>query len=251
MSLRDAYADLVLGASCLGCGRAGRMLCQRCAAALPTTAYDTRPEPCPPGLARAAATAPYDEVIKAMIVGLKERRLLGLARPLGDLLALAVARIIGDAPPATVVLVPAPSRPSSVRARGFDSTRALAARAARTLRSAGSGRVVVAPLVRTRAGLQDQAGLDARARAANLAGALTCPSGALRRMARVHPQAVVVLCDDVITTGATAREAQRALADVGLPIAGIAAVAATVRRRSGRPTPGEADPALPWLGEGH
>lgn len=248
MSLRDAYADLVLGSSCLGCGREGRMLCRACAAALPTTAYDTRPEPCPPGLARAAVTAPYDDVIKAMIVGLKERQLLALARPLGELLARAVARIVGEAPPATVVLVPAPSRPSSVRARGFDSTRALAACAARTLPSFGRRHVAVAPLVRTRAGLEDQAGLDARARAANLAGALTCPSGALRRMARAHPRAVVVLCDDVITTGATAREAQRALADVGLPIAGIAAIAATVRRRPARGDSGrlEPGPSMAW-----
>lgn len=232
MSLRDAYADLVLGATCLGCGAAGRMLCARCAAALPVAAYDTRPVPCPPGLARTAATAPYDGLVKAMVIGLKERQLLGLARPLGDLLALAVARLVAtvsdDVGPTTVVLVPVPSRRSSVRARGYDSTRALATRAATALTRA-ERRVLVAPLLRTRAGLQDQAGLDARGRAANLAGALTCPSGPLRRLARRHPSAVVVLCDDVVTTGATAREAQRALADVGLPIAGIAAVAATVR----------------------
>lgn len=237
VSLRDAYADLILGAVCLGCGTAGRMLCTRCAAALPTTAYDTEPVPCPPGLARAVATAPYEGLVKAMVIGLKERQLLGLSRPLGDLLALAVDRLVArTAPGSPVVLVPVPSRRSSVRARGFDSTRALAVRAARVLEGDGAGQAAaarpttVAPLLRTRVGLQDQAGLDARGRAANLAGALTCPAGGLRRLARTHPAALVVLCDDVITTGATAREAQRALAEVGLPIVGIATVAATVRR---------------------
>ena len=251
MTLRDAYADLVLGASCLGCGSPGRMLCARCRAGLPGVASDTRPEPCPPGLARATATAPYDGLVKAMINGLKERQLLALVGPLGDLLSLAVERLLAGAPDSPVVLVPVPSRRSSVRARGFDSTRALAARAAGTLQAHGGPPMVsVAPLLRTRAGLQDQAGLDAAGRAANLAGALHCPAAALRRLARTHPTAIVVLCDDVITTGATAREAQRALADAGLPIAGIAAVAATARRvrhtfQAGRPG------SLSWHGHAH
>lgn len=238
VSLRDAYADLILGATCLGCARPGRMLCERCTAALPLTAYDARPVPCPPGLARTTATAPYDGMVKTMVVGLKERQLLALARPLGDLLALAVGRLVPGAEEVPLVLVPVPSRPSSVRARGFDSTRALAVRAALTLRRAGQP-ASVAPLLRTRPGLQDQAGLDASRRAANLAGALTCPSGPLRRLARSHREAAVVLCDDVLTTGSTAREAQRALAAVGLPVVGIATVAATVRRRipaGGRPS---------------
>jgi predicted amidophosphoribosyltransferase len=74
----------------------------------------------------------------------------------------------------------------------------------------------------------DQAGLDAGQRQANLAGSMTSPARAVRRQAgrRAH----IVVCDDVITTGATAREAQRALEAVGVPVLAIAAVAATVRR---------------------
>jgi predicted amidophosphoribosyltransferase len=83
-------------------------------------------------------------------------------------------------------------------------------------------------LLRHRGGVVDQAGLGAEARAANLAGSMACPSARLRRVAGLWLR--VVVCDDVLTTGSTAREAQRALEAVGLPPVAVAAVAATRRR---------------------
>jgi orotate phosphoribosyltransferase len=59
---------------------------------------------------------------------------------------------------------------------------------------------------------------------------MACPSRSLRRLAAVAPRARIVVCDDVLTTGVTAREAQRALEAVGLEVAAVAAVAATQRR---------------------
>lgn len=161
-----------------------------------------------------------------MVLGLKEQRLLGLARPLAGLLAEAVA---AAGPRGPVVLVPVPSRPASVRARGHDPTYTLAAGAADRLRRQGYD-VRAVRLLRTRPGLVDQAGLDAEARARNLAGSMACATRSLRRLSAQVPRARVVVCDDVLTTGATAREAQRALQAVGLHVAAIAAVAATARR---------------------
>ncbi|WP_278259094.1 phosphoribosyltransferase family protein [Nocardioides convexus] len=90
--------------------------------------------------------------------------------------------------------------------------------------------VVVARLLRVRPGVRDQAGLDAGERARNLAGSMAVSSAAVRRLARRVPRAHLVLCDDVVTTGATLREAQRALEASGLPVRAAALVAATRRK---------------------
>jgi predicted amidophosphoribosyltransferase len=130
-----------------------------------------------------------------------------------------------------VLLVPVPSRPGTARDRGHDPTYALTRTAARLLRRAGYAATTTRLLV-SRGGVADQAGLDAAARATNLAGSMHCPSARLRRLAGRRLR--VVVCDDVLTTGATAREAQRALEAVGLEVAGVATAAATRRRlRSG------------------
>lgn len=237
MLLRDAVTDLLLGSSCVGCARPGRLLCAPCGATLPTAAAVTWPDPVPPGLVTPWACGAYADLLRELVLGHKERGLLSLRVPLGRLLARSAAAAlrsgpgVSDAAGAVVVLVPVPSRPASVRARGHDPTLAMVRVAAAALRGGGA-RIEVAPLLRTRPGLVDQAGLGAAERAANLAGSLTCPTPGLRRLgARVGARRVrVVLCDDVLTTGVTAREAQRALEAVGLGVAAVATVAATRRR---------------------
>ena len=228
-ALLDAGADLLLGSACVGCGEPGRVLCPDCRSGLPAEAVEAWPTPTPAGLARPYATGAYDDTLRAMVVGHKERRLLGLTRPLGELLATSVLAAAGPTTP--LLLVPVPSRPAAVRARGHDPTLAMTRRAARTLRTADR-EVVVARLLRTRPGVADQAGLDADQRHANIAGSMACPARAVRRLTgrRAH----VVVCDDVITTGATAREAQRALEAAGVVVLAVAAVAATPRRHPAR-----------------
>ena len=221
-----AAADLLLGGRCVGCGEPGRPLCTRCRGDLPVEAWPAWPDPVPPGLVAPWACAAYDGVPRDLVLGLKERQLFGLVVPLALMLA-ASARSAAAAGP--VVLVPVPSRPTTVRARGHDPTWSMTARAARLL--AGSGLDVIAHrLLEQRPGVVDQAGLGAADRAANLAGSMACPSTRLRRLGVRRGRVRAVVCDDVLTTGSTAREAQRALESVGLEVAGIAVVAATQRR---------------------
>jgi len=217
--VREAALDLLLGGACVGCGRPGRSLCPGCREGLPDTPRQAWPDPCPPGLATPWAGGTYDGTLRAALLAHKERHVAGLAAPLASLLAQAVEA----AGPGQVLLVPVPSRPGVVRSRGHDPLLDVVRRAARLVPA-----TTVAPLLRSRGAVLDQAGLTAAERAANLAGSLWCPSTGLRRFAGRTGR--VVVCDDVLTTGATAREAQRALAASGLDVCAIAVVAATLRR---------------------
>jgi len=70
----------------------------------------------------------------------------------------------------------------------------------------------------------DQAGLGARARQQNLAGAF--------RLRRPITAGAVVIVDDLVTTGSSITEAARVLREAGIPVLGAATVAATVRLRT-------------------
>jgi predicted amidophosphoribosyltransferase len=223
--VRDVFLDLVLGGRCVGCGRAGRALCRACDEDLPEQPQPAWPSPTPGGLATPWAAAPYAGTVREMVLAHKERGVFALRRPLGRLLTLAVEPLLAG----PVVLVPVPSRPGAARARGHDPTYTLTREATRLLRGRGLP-VITARLLVSRGGVADQAGLDAAARSANLAGSMRCSQSALGRLAGRRLRAVV--CDDVLTSGATAREAQRALEATGVEVAGIAAVASTVRRAS-------------------
>jgi predicted amidophosphoribosyltransferase len=239
----DGAVDLLLGGACVGCARPGRPLCRACAELVPAGSRPAWPDPVPPGLAPPWAAGEYDGTVRAMLLAHKEHRVLALRRPLAGLLTAAVAGLLDETPPGPVVLVPVPSRPGVARSRGHDPTSAVTATTARMLRAAGHD-VLARSLLRSRRGVLDQAGLGAADRGANLAGSMRCPPGPLRRLAAGRPRARFVVCDDVLTTGATAREAQRALEAVGLTVAGVATVAATRRRRppGSRGSPQTSDP---------
>lgn len=217
--------ELLLGARCHGCGAAWWGVCPDCRSELARHRPRwTRPEPCPSGFPRTVASWAYDPLLRGLINAHKERQALGLTPVLGQRLALSVRALLqarGVEPGSAVRLVPIPSAARAVRERGFDATAAMARAAARRLRPGYRVRVVTA-LVQVR-GVRDQAGLDARARQANLTGGF--------RLRGPRPEPPVVLVDDLVTTGSSLTEAARVLRRSGIPVLGAATVAATTRRR--------------------
>jgi predicted amidophosphoribosyltransferase len=254
----DAVLDLLLGSSCVGCEQPGRLLCGACAADLPVSGRVAWPTPCPPGLAFPVAAGEYDGVVKVLVNAHKERRHFSLVTALGPMLAHAVDTLIeadrepqagSDFPRSPWFLVPVPSRPGVVRARGHDPMLRVARQAASQLRRRGVP-ARVARLLRTVKAVRDQAGLHAADRSANLAGSMSCHQGRGGRFLTRWPTARLVVVDDVLTTGSTAREAQRALEQQGLTVAGIATVAATRKRVTPATPPRESMGSLPFSGSG-
>jgi predicted amidophosphoribosyltransferase len=247
-SLTDAGRDLLLGSACVGCGAPGRVLCATCDASLPRHGHVAWPSPTPAGLALPCSAGAYDGLLKVLVNEHKEHGVLALATPLGRVLSdvvrdlLAVLGVAGDGGP--VLLVPVPSRRAVVRRRGHDpllrTTRSAAVRLRRTGVDAAVRQLLV-PAGRVR----DQSTLNAADRAVNLAGSMSA-----RRPRPADTRARVLLVDDVLTTGSTAREAQRALEQRGLRVAGVATVAATRRRTewTGYPDRGG---SLPFSGHAH
>lgn len=235
--MRDAWWDLVHGSTCCACGQPGRVLCPDCEHRLPAGAVPGRPDPPPPGLVPCFAAGAYAEPLRTMILRHKERGAHDLAGPLGRVLGGVVADLLDAAGDGWgAVLVPVPSAAATVRARGHDPMLRITRAAASQVRA---GHVaVVGRLLRLRMPVADQAGLDSATRASNLRETMATRPGArawLSRRDRSLPRRLLLICDDVLTTGATVREAQRALEAAGVRCNGVVTIAAT-RRRVPTPT---------------
>ena len=115
-----ALADLVLPASCAGCGQTGKKLtyevCARCVSAVEAlSAHPSRPTPAPAGLPPVYALGEYGGELREMIIEFKDRGRHRLARPLGALLAHVVAQAVPGREPVLVLYVP--DTPAAARER--------------------------------------------------------------------------------------------------------------------------------------
>lgn len=181
----------------------------------------------PPPFARAVAFSVYQGRLRAAIYSLKYDRVHPAAAGLGRLLAQAIAQLAAEAP-REMLVVPVPLHRSKNSRRGFNQAGALAGQALGFLRkSHPEWRLTLAPGTLTRQRATDsQAGLTPRQRRLNVRGAFKVSGKPA--VAKKH----VLLVDDIMTTGATARAAAQTLIRAGAASVWVATLA-RARRQHG------------------
>ena len=209
-ALLDALA-VFFPVDCAGCGIADRVVCAQCRTQL---VPDVVARTLAGGLPVYTALI-YDTVVRKVLLALKEDGRTEIARFLAEPLRAALHTALDAAPErgriAQIELAPVPTSSAAWRRRGFDPVWLLCRRAG--FRPA---RVLVSAR-RTRS--QKTLGEDDRA--TNLAGSMLARADLTGRR--------FVIVDDVLTTGATLREAQRAIEEAGGEV--LSAVAVTYTRR--------------------
>ena len=223
-NLADAILAVLLAPSCASCDEpllhpthgpvCGRCwhsilpltppICDRCGDPLPAwRALSVLEACCPrcrrasPLLDRARAIGAYDGALRAIVHALKYDGRRSLARPLGQLMRERGAEMLAGA----ACAVPVPLHPSRRRHRGFNQAADLARHV---------GLPVIPALQRVRA-TATQTGLPAGRRHRNVRDAF-----AVTRAAAPLAGSIVVLIDDVSTTGATLEACARPLKEMGI-----------------------------------
>lgn len=165
----------------------------------------------PPLIAHAAAAAPYEPTLRRVIHAFKYDGRRSLATPLARLLVARGGHLLDGA----ACLVPVPLHPVRRLTRGFNQADDLARQVSRLL----GGPPVVRALARCRR-TGPQEGLTIEGRRRNVTGAFRLSrqlSGARAHDARASclTGRVVVLVDDVRTTGATLDQCAAVLLEAG------------------------------------
>jgi ComF family protein len=177
-----------------------------------------------PEFERAVAYGVYEDELREAVHLLKYNRVRSLARPLGAMLASAVLTLEGAAA-RELVVVPVPLYSPKERERGYDQAALLASSMVqhlRRLRPEWTLTLERGAMRRVR-DTRSQFGLMPHERRANLRGAFRV------RDAESVAGREVLLVDDIMTTGATARECSRVLREAGAAKVWVATVARAQR----------------------
>lgn len=192
-----ALLDIVYPPRCLLCDEYAEPFCPACRAEIVPVQASSPPA----GLADVACVGYHEEALRSAILNLKFGRETSLLQPLGELLALELARRRAEWRPDA--LTPVPMHWTRRWERGLDHTELLA-------RSTGrAASLPVLNALRRIRRVPPQVGLEAEERKRNLRGVF-----AMEDRASVRGLRLVVL-DDVRTTGSTLSECAATLRAAG------------------------------------
>ncbi len=203
--------DLVYPKRCPGCHLPSASICESCKSfwQKQTISITLRKNQVSDLLV--VSVAQYRDEVRAVLLAYKEDGQREAGKVLTE--ALLQARR-GISNYSVCTFVPIPSNPKSVRRRGRDFMLDLCNQVA-----IQSGDKVLS-IIKVNRDVQDQSKLSEKERSQNLVGAFDCAPKNLKLLAKFP----IILVDDLLTTGATLREAQRALRQRGvIPIGAITA----------------------------
>lgn len=237
--------DLFAPRSCGGCGSTGALICEGCAqelrAGLSAPGVRVEPAPVPAGFVATWAQGSYAGALGQVLRRHKDEDRLDLTAWCARYLRGALAACLRADPVVaqavrqgrlTITAIPSSNR--ALRKRGRDPLWDITVQATRQDLGVGLPPARTLRIVRP---TLDQAGLDAPGRARNLAGAMTVSPSTGARVAG----GVVVIVDDIVTTGSTLVEAARALRRAGASHVVACTIAATRRAGYGRRMKGRQD----------
>jgi predicted amidophosphoribosyltransferase len=209
MHILSELSHLLFPTRCFGCNVLGVSICSSCRREWIPHYYKTHVS-----TFNVHSAVIYTQTASKIILAAKENGVRGA----DDLLIAAITHVLNSARLDTghFTLIPVPSSNQSQRRRGrsfiVDLTQEIS-------RNTG---IAVNDCLQVSRRVSDQSGLTRVQRISNMHGAFSIKSGVIRR-------GEALLIDDVVTTGATLREAARALNSQGFPTFGsVGAVTACV-----------------------
>jgi ComF family protein len=213
-----SWLDIFLESKCPLCERStSGVMCPTCQRQLQQCQLA---QPHQPVSLPVLAWGKYDGALKRAIASLKYENHPELARPLGQWLAQSW---LGAKLPIknSITVVPIPMHPDKIAQRGFNQAELIAQSFCETtglpLKRHGLARIQAT---------EAQFSLSPQAREQNLEGAFALGKDFLRQ----RPAGIVLLLDDIYTTGATVRSAAQVLRRQQISVWGVGAVAIAGRR---------------------
>lgn len=205
---------LLFPVRCYGCRELGQPICSRCRKLWYPHRYQSQASE----LLVFSAIA-YSPVAKSILLAAKEENLKSADKLLITALTSSVLELFKKF--GSFTLVPIPSQASANRRRGRDFIAEITSEVAKECG------LSALPLLEHRRRVQDQSKLNIAGRRENLAMALTVKA----KFQGQYSTEKVVILDDLITTGATIREANRALNKAGFQVRAAATACVALRRR--------------------
>jgi predicted amidophosphoribosyltransferase len=214
MQLISDLKYLLFPTRCFGCRDLGYSICSNCRKLWNPHIYKSTIV----DLAVYSAI-PYSPVAKNILLAAKEQSIKSADQLVRSAMAASLQVLFQKYP--NSALVPIPSAPASNRRRGRDFINEMAIFVAKDM---GVG---VLPLLEQQRLVRDQSKLNIASRRENLAMALSIKP----QLRGNYSSESVVILDDLVTTGSTINEANRALTKAGFKVQAAATACVALRRR--------------------